>query len=111
RSKLQSGGCEFTKSASATPGELMKRVRRLAGKTAFARCGALQSMRSKNPSQSKWLQMGRSITKSRERTRLDLPVIGRRIRELRGFDMTQEAFRRSDWPYTESFTRIRAPGQ
>ena len=38
--------------------------------------------------------MGRSTTKSRQRARLDLLAIGRRIRELRGFDMTQEDFAR-----------------
>ena len=38
--------------------------------------------------------MGRSTIKSRERARLDLRAIGRRIRELRGFDMTQEEFAR-----------------
>jgi transcriptional regulator with XRE-family HTH domain len=34
--------------------------------------------------------MGRSTTNSRERARLDLRAIGRRIRELRGFEMTQD---------------------
>jgi transcriptional regulator with XRE-family HTH domain len=38
--------------------------------------------------------MGRSTTKSRQRARLDLRAIGRRIRELRGFDMTQDEFAR-----------------
>jgi transcriptional regulator with XRE-family HTH domain len=38
--------------------------------------------------------MGRSTKKSREKARLDLRAIGRRIRELRGFDMTQDEFSR-----------------
>jgi transcriptional regulator with XRE-family HTH domain len=36
--------------------------------------------------------MGRSTKKSREKARLDLSAIGRRIRELRGFDVTQDEF-------------------
>lgn len=36
--------------------------------------------------------MGRSTKKSREKARIDLRAIGRRIRELRGFDMTQADF-------------------
>jgi transcriptional regulator with XRE-family HTH domain len=36
--------------------------------------------------------MTRSTKKSREKARLDLRAIGRRIRELRGFDMTQDEF-------------------
>jgi transcriptional regulator with XRE-family HTH domain len=38
--------------------------------------------------------MSRSTKKSREKARLDLRAIGRRIRELRGFDMTQTEFAR-----------------
>jgi transcriptional regulator with XRE-family HTH domain len=38
--------------------------------------------------------MTRSTKKSREKARLDLRSIGRRIRELRGFDMTQDEFAR-----------------
>jgi transcriptional regulator with XRE-family HTH domain len=38
--------------------------------------------------------MGRSTKKSREKARLDLYAIGRRIRQLRGFDMTQDEFAR-----------------
>ncbi len=38
--------------------------------------------------------MTRSTKKSREKARLDLRAIGRRIRELRGFDMTQDEFAR-----------------
>jgi transcriptional regulator with XRE-family HTH domain len=38
--------------------------------------------------------MGRSTRKSREKARIDLCAIGRRIRELRGFDMTQAEFAR-----------------
>jgi len=38
--------------------------------------------------------MARSTKKSREKARLDLRAIGRRIRELRGFDMTQDEFAR-----------------
>ena len=38
--------------------------------------------------------MGRATKKSRERARIDLRAIGRRIRELRGFDVTQEEFAR-----------------
>lgn len=38
--------------------------------------------------------MGRSTRKSRERAGIDLRAIGRRIRELRGFDMTQDEFAR-----------------
>lgn len=33
-----------------------------------------------------------STRRSRERLRIDLVAIGRRIRELRGFDMTQSEF-------------------
>lgn len=33
-----------------------------------------------------------SSTKSRHKDQIDLPAIGRRIRELRGFDMTQADF-------------------
>jgi transcriptional regulator with XRE-family HTH domain len=36
--------------------------------------------------------MSRSTKKSREKARLDLRAIGRRIREIRGFDMTQDEF-------------------
>ena len=39
--------------------------------------------------------MERSRKKSSERARIDLRAIGRRIRELRGFDMTQDEFARS----------------
>jgi transcriptional regulator with XRE-family HTH domain len=35
-----------------------------------------------------------SRTKSKSRVQIDLPAIGRRIRELRGFDMTQAQFAR-----------------
>jgi len=38
--------------------------------------------------------MSQSRTKSKERAQIDLPAIGRRIRELRGFDMTQAQFSR-----------------
>lgn len=38
--------------------------------------------------------MARSTKKSREKARLDLRAVGRRIRELRGFDMTQDEFAR-----------------
>jgi XRE family transcriptional regulator, fatty acid utilization regulator len=38
--------------------------------------------------------MTESTKKSRQRARLDLHAIGRRIRELRGFDMTQSEFAR-----------------
>jgi transcriptional regulator with XRE-family HTH domain len=38
--------------------------------------------------------MKRTTTKSRDRARIDLRAIGRRIRELRGFDMTQLEFAR-----------------
>jgi len=38
--------------------------------------------------------MGRSTQKSRDKARIDLRAIGRRIRELRGFDMTQAEFAR-----------------
>ena len=38
--------------------------------------------------------MTRSTKKSREKARLDLRAIGRRIRELRGFDLTQDEFAR-----------------
>jgi transcriptional regulator with XRE-family HTH domain len=38
--------------------------------------------------------MKRSRTKSKSRAQIDLPAIGRRIRELRGFDMTQAQFAR-----------------
>ena len=36
--------------------------------------------------------MKRSTRKSREKARLDLQAMGRRIRELRGFEMTQAEF-------------------
>ena len=36
--------------------------------------------------------MKRSTRKSREKARLDLLAMGRRIRELRGFEMTQAEF-------------------
>jgi len=36
--------------------------------------------------------MGRATRKSREKARIDLSSIGRRIREVRGFDMTQAEF-------------------
>jgi len=36
--------------------------------------------------------MKRSSTKSSKRAQIDLLAIGRRIRELRGFDMTQAEF-------------------
>ena len=39
--------------------------------------------------------MTRAMRKTRKNRRLDLPAIGRRIRELRGFDMTQAEFARS----------------
>ena len=39
--------------------------------------------------------MTRATRKTRKNRRLDLPAIGRRIRELRGFDMTQAEFARS----------------
>jgi transcriptional regulator with XRE-family HTH domain len=38
--------------------------------------------------------MQRSRTKSKGKTQVDLRAIGRRIRELRGFDMTQAQFAR-----------------
>jgi transcriptional regulator with XRE-family HTH domain len=38
--------------------------------------------------------MSKSTRKSRERARLNLREVGRRIRELRGFDMTQDEFAR-----------------
>lgn len=38
--------------------------------------------------------MVRSRRKARQKAKLDLRSIGRRIRELRGFDMTQEEFAR-----------------
>ena len=38
--------------------------------------------------------MLRSRAKSKVKTRIDLTAIGRRIRELRGFDMTQTQFAR-----------------
>jgi transcriptional regulator with XRE-family HTH domain len=38
--------------------------------------------------------MKQSIRKSAGKTRIDLRAIGRRIRELRGFDMTQDEFAR-----------------
>jgi len=38
--------------------------------------------------------MLRSRTKSKSRAQIDLRAIGRRIRELRGFDMTQAQFAR-----------------
>jgi len=38
--------------------------------------------------------MGRSTQKSRDKARIDLRAIGRRIRELRGYDMTQAEFAR-----------------
>jgi transcriptional regulator with XRE-family HTH domain len=38
--------------------------------------------------------MGTSRRKSRQKSQLDLRSVGRRIRELRGFDMTQEEFAR-----------------
>jgi transcriptional regulator with XRE-family HTH domain len=39
--------------------------------------------------------MTRATRKTRKNSRLDSPAIGRRIRELRGFDMTQAEFARS----------------
>jgi len=36
--------------------------------------------------------MNKSTKKPHEKTRLDLRAIGRRIRELRGFDLTQDEF-------------------
>jgi len=36
--------------------------------------------------------MARSTKKLREKARIDLHAVGRRIRELRGFDMSQEEF-------------------
>ena len=36
--------------------------------------------------------MTRSTKKSAAKSRIDLPAIGRRIRELRGFEMTQAEF-------------------
>ena len=39
--------------------------------------------------------MTRATRKTRKNSRLDLAAIGRRIRELRGFDMTQAEFARS----------------
>ena len=39
--------------------------------------------------------MIRAMRKTRKNRRLDVPAIGRRIRELRGFDMTQAEFARS----------------
>ena len=39
--------------------------------------------------------MTRATRKTRKKDRLDLRAIGRRIRELRGFDMTQTEFARS----------------
>ena len=36
-----------------------------------------------------------AMRKTRKKSRLNLPAIGRRIRELRGFDMTQAEFARS----------------
>ncbi|PYX74299.1 MAG: hypothetical protein DMG72_10450 [Acidobacteria bacterium] len=38
--------------------------------------------------------MATSRRKARQKAKLDLRSIGRRIRELRGFDMTQEEFAR-----------------
>jgi transcriptional regulator with XRE-family HTH domain len=38
--------------------------------------------------------MGKSNKKSPDKARIDLKAIGRRIRELRGFDMTQDEFSR-----------------
>ena len=38
------------------------------------------------------MEMGKSRRQLRVKTRLDLRAIGRRIRELRGFDMTQTEF-------------------
>lgn len=38
--------------------------------------------------------MKRARTKSKNRAQIDLRAIGRRIRELRGFDMTQAQFAR-----------------
>ena len=38
--------------------------------------------------------MKRTRTKSKTRAQIDLRAIGRRIRELRGFDMTQAQFAR-----------------
>jgi len=38
--------------------------------------------------------MTRATRKTRKKDRLDLRAIGRRIRELRGFDMTQTEFAR-----------------
>lgn len=38
--------------------------------------------------------MTRSRTKSKSRAQIDLGAIGRRIRELRGFEMTQARFAR-----------------
>ena len=38
--------------------------------------------------------MKRTRTKSKNRAQIDLRAIGRRIRELRGFDMTQAQFAR-----------------
>ena len=39
--------------------------------------------------------MAKATRKNRKNNRLDLSAIGRRIRELRGFDMTQAEFARS----------------
>jgi len=38
--------------------------------------------------------MNKSTKKSREKARLNLREVGRRIRELRGFDLTQSEFAR-----------------
>ena len=38
--------------------------------------------------------MSRSRTKSKSKAQIDLGAIGRRIRELRGFDLTQAQFAR-----------------
>jgi transcriptional regulator with XRE-family HTH domain len=38
--------------------------------------------------------MSRSRAKSKGKAKIDLPAIGRRIRELRGFDLTQARFAR-----------------